>query len=46
MRQAIALRPSVPAFHANLAEAYRAQGEFNRAVGSCRMAHAAMAGVS
>jgi tetratricopeptide (TPR) repeat protein len=36
--KAIALRPSVPAFHANLAEAYRALGQLNRAVGCCRMA--------
>jgi tetratricopeptide (TPR) repeat protein len=36
--KAIALSPSVPAFHANLAEAYRAQGQFNRAVGCCRTA--------
>jgi tetratricopeptide (TPR) repeat protein len=36
--QAIAQRPSVPAFHANLAEAYRAQGKFDRAEGCCRMA--------
>ncbi|HLJ97826.1 MAG TPA: tetratricopeptide repeat protein [Gemmataceae bacterium] len=38
IRQAIALRPSVPAFHANLAEAFRALGQFERAAGSCRMA--------
>ena len=38
IRRAIALRPSIPAFHANLAEAYRAQGQFDRAAGSCRMA--------
>jgi tetratricopeptide (TPR) repeat protein len=38
IRRAIALRPSVPAFHANLAEAYRARGQFDRAAGSCRMA--------
>jgi tetratricopeptide (TPR) repeat protein len=36
--RAIALRPSVPAFHANLAEAYRALGKHERAAGSCRMA--------
>lgn len=36
--QAVALRPSVPAYHANLAEAYRALGQFERAAGSCRMA--------
>ena len=38
IRRAIAMRPSVPAFHANLAEAYRSQGQFDRAAGSCRMA--------
>ncbi len=38
IRKAIALRPSVPAFHANLAEAYRAGGQLDRAAGSCRMA--------
>jgi tetratricopeptide (TPR) repeat protein len=38
IRRAIALRPSIPAFHANLAEAYRALGQFDRAAGSCRMA--------
>ena len=38
INRAVALRPSVPAFHANLAEAYRATGQFDRAVGSCRMA--------
>jgi tetratricopeptide (TPR) repeat protein len=38
IRRAVALRPSVPAFHANLAEAYRAGGQFDRAAGSCRMA--------
>jgi tetratricopeptide (TPR) repeat protein len=36
IRRAIALRPSVPAFHANLAEAYRAQNQFDRAAGCCR----------
>ena len=36
--RAIVMRPNVPAFHANLAEAYRAQGKFERAVGSCRIA--------
>ena len=36
--KAVAIRPSVPAFHANLAEAYRAQGKFDRAVGCCRSA--------
>jgi tetratricopeptide (TPR) repeat protein len=38
IRRAVALRPSVPAFHANLAEAYRARGQFDRAAGSCRVA--------
>jgi tetratricopeptide (TPR) repeat protein len=38
IRRAVARRPSVPAFHANLAEAYRALGQFERAAGSCRMA--------
>lgn len=36
--KAVALRPSIPAYHANLAEAYRALGQFNRAVGCCRTA--------
>jgi tetratricopeptide (TPR) repeat protein len=36
--RAVALRPSVAAFHANLAEAYRAIGEFERAAGCCRTA--------
>jgi tetratricopeptide (TPR) repeat protein len=36
--QAIALRPSTSAFHANLAEAYRALGQLDRALGSCRTA--------
>jgi tetratricopeptide (TPR) repeat protein len=36
--RAAALRPNVPAFHANLAEAYRAQGQFERAAGCCRLA--------
>jgi tetratricopeptide (TPR) repeat protein len=36
--KAVALRPGVPAFHANLAEAYRALGQFDRAVGCCRTA--------
>lgn len=36
--RAAALRPNVPAFHANLAEAYRALGQFDRAVGCCKMA--------
>jgi tetratricopeptide (TPR) repeat protein len=36
--RAVALRPSVAAFHANLAEAYRASGQLDRAEGSCRVA--------
>jgi tetratricopeptide (TPR) repeat protein len=36
--RAVALQPNVPAFHANLAEAYRALGQFERAAGCCRMA--------
>ena len=36
--QAVALRPNVPAFHANLAEAYRALGKLDRAIGCCRAA--------
>lgn len=36
--RAIALRPSVAAFHANLAEAYRALGQLERAAGCCRTA--------
>ena len=36
--RAVALQPNVPAFHANLAEAYRALGQFDRAAGCCRMA--------
>jgi tetratricopeptide (TPR) repeat protein len=36
--RAVALRPNVPAFHANLAEAYRATGQLERAAGCCRAA--------
>ncbi len=36
--KAVALRPSVSVFHANLAEAYRALGQFERAIGCCRTA--------
>lgn len=36
--RAVALEPSVPAFHANLAEAYRTQGQLERALGCCRTA--------
>jgi tetratricopeptide (TPR) repeat protein len=35
MGRAVALRPNVPAFHSNLAEAYRALGQFERAAGCC-----------
>jgi len=35
INRAVALRPSVAAFHANLAEAYRATGQFERAAGCC-----------
>src|SRR5262249_9762405 len=36
--RAVALQPNVPEYHANLAEAYRALGEFERAAGCCRAA--------
>src|SRR5579864_5548466 len=36
--QAVALRPNVPAFHANLAEAYRGLRQLERAAGCCRAA--------
>src|SRR5271167_2851619 len=36
--RAVALRPNSATFHANLAEAYRALGDFDRAVGCCRAA--------
>ncbi len=36
--RAVAIRPNVPAFHANLAEAYRAVGKLDRAAGCCRAA--------
>ena len=36
--RAVAVRPSVAPFHANLAEAYRALGQLDRAVGCCRAA--------
>lgn len=36
--RAIALRPSFPVFHVNLAEAYRALGQLERAAGCCRVA--------
>jgi tetratricopeptide (TPR) repeat protein len=38
IRQAIALRPDVADFHANLAEAQRALGQHEQAVASCRAA--------
>jgi tetratricopeptide (TPR) repeat protein len=36
--RAIAANPSVAAFHSNLAEAYRAVGELDRAIGCCQVA--------
>jgi len=36
--RAVALRPNSHAYHANLAEAYRALGDFDRAAGCCRAA--------
>jgi tetratricopeptide (TPR) repeat protein len=36
--RAVTLRPGAAAFHANLAEAYRALGQLERAVGCCRTA--------
>jgi tetratricopeptide (TPR) repeat protein len=36
--RALALRPNSHIFHANIAEAYRALGDFERAAGSCRTA--------
>jgi tetratricopeptide (TPR) repeat protein len=38
IRRAVTLRPNVPGFHANLAEAYRALGQPERAAGCCRTA--------
>ena len=38
MGRAVVLQPNVPAFHANLAEAYRALGQYERAAGCCRAA--------
>ena len=38
MSRAAALQPNVPACHANLAEAYRALSDFERAAGCCRAA--------
>jgi tetratricopeptide (TPR) repeat protein len=36
--RAVALRPNVPTFHANLAEAYRGLGQLERAADCCRAA--------
>jgi tetratricopeptide (TPR) repeat protein len=36
--RAVAIRPTRPEFHANLAEAYRAMGQLDRAAGCCRSA--------
>jgi tetratricopeptide (TPR) repeat protein len=36
--RAVALRPGVPDFHANLAEAFRALGQLDRAAGGCQAA--------
>jgi tetratricopeptide (TPR) repeat protein len=36
--RAVALRPNAAVFHANLAEVYRALGQFDRAAGCCRTA--------
>ena len=36
--RAVALRPNSHIYHANLAEAYRALGDFDRAAGCCRAA--------
>ena len=38
IRRAISLRPLEPAFHSNLAEAYRAVGLYDQAVSSCQTA--------
>jgi tetratricopeptide (TPR) repeat protein len=38
MGRAVVLRPNNPVFHANLAEAYRANGQYERAAGCCRTA--------
>jgi tetratricopeptide (TPR) repeat protein len=38
MGRAVVLRPNTATFHANLAEAYRAIGQFERAAGCCRTA--------
>ena len=44
--RAVALRPNAFAFHANLAEAYRAQGKFDRAIGCCRAGVGPVPGLS
>ena len=36
--KAVVLQPSIPDFHVNLAEVYRALGHFDRAMGCCRTA--------
>jgi tetratricopeptide (TPR) repeat protein len=36
--RAVVVRPSIPGFHVNLAEAYRALGQLERAAGCCRTA--------
>ena len=36
--RAVTLCPNIPGYHANLAEAYRALGQLDRAVGCSRMA--------
>jgi tetratricopeptide (TPR) repeat protein len=38
IRQAVAVNPTVAAFHCNLAEAYRAVGQLERAAGCCQLA--------
>ena len=38
MARAVVLRPNTATFHANLAEAYRAIGQYERAAGCCRTA--------
>jgi tetratricopeptide (TPR) repeat protein len=38
IHRAVALRPGAAAYHANLAEAYRALGQLERAAGCCRTA--------
>jgi tetratricopeptide (TPR) repeat protein len=38
IRKAVAARPGAALFHLNLSESYRNQGDWRRALGSCRMA--------